>query len=134
MEVLEPHRPEVLPDKVWDLQKFEWDGGSLLLSLQSIPSYEQPIRAFVYFSGVQYVRSLDEGGRLAQLAEWSERGLVSCPVCVVKNSRLLQEVTRMSYGATNVSAATHYIVLSADECVDVLSHAPPDIWLSSEAG
>lgn len=140
MEVLEPFRPEILPARPWDLRKYEWDGGSLLVSLDSMPIYEElrsasgadALRAFVYFQAARFVRSLDEGGRLVQLQEWSERGIPSCTVCVVKNSRLLQEVVRMSQGATNISAARHYVVLSANECLDILSFGPPDLWLASE--
>ncbi len=137
MEKLTPHRPQAFAGHAWDLRKCEWDSGSLLLMLQAIaPSgtLSDLQAVHVYFREVCCTRSLDEGYRVAQLDRWWNGQKPPGVVFQVEDSYFATEVAALGGGAReDLANLAHYIVLSANECVDILTACEPEVWTHETA-
>ena len=111
-----------LPSHIFlDALHDDFEGFRLLLRGES-PTLP-PLR--VRFESVLAYRVATESYRL-RLGE----NIVGSGIYIVENSRFIAWLTEESYGAWNPDGLTHYLIVTSDDCVDVVSEWPPSIeWL-----
>ena len=101
-------------------------GGLLILRLEGTKGPNIDIR----FDGQVYYSKMDEGDALRTLATLRQASCLGFPLIEVRRSDLLHWVIEESFGIHTVDAFHHYIVLTEDDVVNVVSVDTPQILVA----
>jgi hypothetical protein len=107
-----------LPSRLqFERMSFGRDGLRVTLSVHP---YESTRRMTIYFENPIAFRSTDEGDLLKTLSDHPL--LYKTPLAIVRESDYLPSVA--------IQAATHYSIVTSNECIDVISNKEPEVaWI-----
>src|SRR4051812_6391432 len=97
----------------------------LRILLESFPPGDDGRRLEVRFESARAYRNIDEGYRLGQFGSFESEG--ESVIYTVENSTLLEEFHRQSFDTLRNVGLVHYLIVTVNDCVDVLSKAEPKV-------
>ena len=101
----------------------DYDG--LRIILQGKNPYDRKLEIF-FFDRIFY-RNTDESYFLRTIDNIGKRG---SSLLIVNNSLLTKWIHNESYGVYQDKNITHYLILSGNDCIDILTSTPPKVsWL-----
>ena len=118
------------PLELMDVSSLVHDDAGFRILLTAFPPTRDPRILEVRFDLPRAYRVIDEGYRLAQADLF--KAATHSLIYKVENSEFLAEFHRLSLGILQTFGIAHYLIVSANDCVDVLSETEPIVgWLGA---
>jgi len=124
-----PIEHESLTEAPYVLLSLAESNGSLTLMLEGA----RGTGVSVCFDGHVFYSKMDEGDALHTVHELKQSSCIGATLIEAFDSELLHWFSRESFGVRSGNVLTHYVLLTLDDVVNVISLDPPKISLGWSA-